>query len=921
MHYAVKRVAAFVLSVTISVLPLHSYAGEKTLPELGREAQVLGQEIADGLNGQAGQVQNGTLSFPGQFDINVNDLFPGTSSSNKDPESYYFPESAWPDVDGLQDIYDSSRSMDDYGSAARGPLWQDANSADPSVMGGAYKVLLDAANRSRPDFTNDPVLNLSRKTYEDIDIIAAGFGDCSAETIISQNTTSTHVPEYERCQRMVDRSGDCEIFHDYDASVVKHYDGPFNLKGCGEGCVELWIGRIGDNYWAGNCTIYEEFTRIQVVNPEAILSATLEYAKWDDYMQVWVGKTSAMTKVWNGPNDNFPPETEGACELKTSWAQTLNTDVTQYFKDVLPEDVVTFKIRVSVSGHGEGFGRIRILYDQSKAVTKDEWTPTSCLQAAQGITDGFATGSITCTDDPTDSTGCTIINGITVCENQLKETGLPGVPKLCKKVSVRASFDYWKGQMECWTDPQGETHCPDNNIDNPQLNGCVELESNPQCGFISSNCMDGAQGASGTCYVFKDTYDCGYDVSVPTLDKTTEYNCGGAISCMGDECLDIKKTESLDFSRAVALLNTAQFMTQDMNCLGVDENGNPIGDQDVVCSIFSGKAGECKIAIGGAQNCCEKPSNVSLADYLQLIMAVPKLDGAIMSLQDGNALRGAYQVLRDPVLQGWSEVTKPFTSYIENISGTVKSFVEPAKQFVDGLINQLKSKVKEIMTKILSSASQDAATDAAVAGMADQAAEQAADAFVTQATAWLSVAMTIYTIYVVAMLLVQIIWKCEEKEFTMNAQRVLKNCTYVGSYCKNKVLGKCIEERESYCCFNSPLSRIIQEQVRPQLGLTFGSAKQPQCEGIPLDKIGEIDWTLVNLDEWLGLLQVHGAYPEAANINFDMLTGSGSDFNIDGARTNTLDRTLERLQGINVDAKRQEAADLILPETGAPKGE
>lgn len=62
---------------------------------------------------------------------------------------------------------------------------------------------------------------------------------------------------------------------------------------------------------------------------------------------------------------------------------------------------------------------------------------------------------------------------------------------------------------------------------------------------------------------------------------------------------------------------------------------------------------------------------------------------------------------------------------------------------------------------------------------------------------------------------------------------------YVGSYCKTKVLGQCIEEREAYCCFNS-LSRIIQEQVRPQLGQNFGSAESPQCQGIPLADIGKL---------------------------------------------------------------------------------
>src|SRR5260363_162795 len=45
-------------------------------------------------------------------------------------------------------------------------------------------------------------------------------------------------------------------------------------------------------------------------------------------------------------------------------------------------------------------------------------------------------------------------------------------------------------------------------------------------------------------------------------------------------------------------------------------------------------------------------------------------------------------------------------------------------------------------------------------------------------------------------------------------------------------IGLCIEKRESYCCLNSPLSRMIQEQVRPQLGMPFGDAAHPQCDGI-----------------------------------------------------------------------------------------
>ncbi|CAH2825684.1 conjugal transfer mating pair stabilization protein TraN [Vibrio cholerae] len=904
------RFVASLLCLTISVLPIHSYAGnqEPNIGAVGRDAKQFGLSIANGVKQNSAQVQDGKISLPvgnGQStSININELFPGVQPGQNTAE--YFPDAASPEE--LEQIFSDADAMDQFGNEAKANLFQDANSSNPSISGSAYQVLMDAANRSRPDFSNDPVLNLSKKTYEDMDLIAGGFGDCSAETTINQNTINAHIPEYERCQRVVDQSADCEVVHDYDASVVKHYDGPYNLKSCGDGCTELWIGKVGDDYWAGNCKIYEEYTRVQVSNPDAIVSATLEYVKWDDYMQVWVGKSGQETKVWSGPDGNFPPETAGRCELSTSWERNPNVDVTPYFKNVKDGDVVTFKIRVSVTGEGEGFGRIKLRYDPSKAITKDEWAPQSCMDSAKGVVDGFAEGEITCIDDPTDATGCTVINGVKVCESQLKPSPFPGIPKLCKKVRVKADYDFYKGQMDCWTDPQGETHCPVNTGGN--LNSCQMYEDNPQCGFISSECIDGAEGSSGKCYVFKDTYDCGTDISIPTLEKETTYQCGGPIRCMGDDCLDITKSQSTDFARASALLNAAQFMTQDMSCTGQNDDDNPTGEENVMCSAFAGEAGECKIAVGGVSDCCEKPTNISFADYLNLIMAVPKLDGAVMGLSDGSAVKGAYQVLRDPVMSGWTEITQPFASYIENISGAVDSFLQPVQQFAQETIGALKEQITKLTSEALGNAS---ATGAAgvPAGAPESMTEQILG---QQGAAMLSTVMTVYTVYVVSMVMIQMIWKCEEKEFTMNAKRALNSCTYVGSYCKSKVLGACVEERESYCCFNSPLSRIIQEQVRPQLGLNFGDARTPQCGGIPLDRIADIDWSKVNLDEWLGILQQNGKLPNPASLNLDALTGAGSDFNIDGTRQDASERIMERLEGINVDKIRNDKAREIFPD-------
>ncbi len=66
-----------------------------------------------------------------------------------------------------------------------------------------------------------------------------------------------------------------------------------------------------------------------------------------------------------------------------------------------------------------------------------------------------------------------------------------------------------------------------------------------------------------------------------------------------------------------------------------------------------------------------------MGDYLTLMMSVPKLDGAITAIEGESAIKGAYQAIRDPVVNGWTEITKPFTSYMENITGAIDNFTQP----------------------------------------------------------------------------------------------------------------------------------------------------------------------------------------------------------------------------------------------------
>jgi conjugal transfer mating pair stabilization protein TraN len=171
-------------------------------------------------------------------------------------------------------------------------------------------------------------------------------------------------------------------------------------------------------------------------------------------------------------------------------------------------------------------------------------------------------------------------------------------------------------------------------------------------------------------------------------------------------------------------------------------------------------------------------------------------------------------------------------------------------------------------------------------------------------------AMYAYMIYTVAVILVRLIWTCEQAEFELGAKRELRACHRVGGYCKSKVLGVCIEKRDSYCCFNTPLARIINEQVRPQLGRDWGEPDAPNCGGLSVTELARVDWSRVNLDEWLGILYETGHFPTLPTLTLGDLTGAGSELAVETlGRPNAADRTAQRAAGIDSEQVRMDTED------------
>jgi hypothetical protein len=92
---------------------------------------------------------------------------------------------------------------------------------------------------------------------------------------------------------------------------------------------------------------------------------------------------------------------------------------------------------------------------------------------------------------------------------------------------------------------------------------------------------------------------------------------------------------------------------------------------------------------------------------------------------------------------------------------------------------------------------------------------------------------------------------CDKAEIELRTLRDKKLCVQVGTYCaeRDKVFNSCLRKKTSFCCYGTKLARLIQHQGRAQLGIEFGSAEHPACEGLSPDQLSRIDFSKINFSE------------------------------------------------------------------------
>ncbi|GAA4649312.1 hypothetical protein GCM10023116_15860 [Kistimonas scapharcae] len=839
-----------------------------------QEAAKAGESMGfDGLSNfqHAEDGGNNNLIFPGSDEpLDINTLFPGSSEIT--PED-------------LKNLYGDDYSILQQGMDNYQSLHEQENDSDPYKQ--AFDTSYEIYGRQKVDMSNDPIWGKTDEVLSNLEQIAKEFTDCTIEqSTTSGNNNKTHVPILKNCDRLNLLPGSCEIRHDITTAIDD-----FEVK----------IAANGRNYLTVVANLKEgTFSRVSPTDGTRFdqVIPTLDYDK------ICNSEDGPMNIKFVAAYDWPESDVGGGYQDSTVWYRVLEMPTC--------ENNLTTKLQIQDHQVGDDLiwklsGKFRFYMT---AVTSDRWFPEECIDAVKKIDDGFCSGTYACTKTlHPDDKNCVELNGVKICESDLQPSPVPGISRFCQTISVNTDCDFAVGEI-CWENMDGEEVCQENTGDN---DNCAKYREDPQCGYIKSECVGGAEGSSGECYVYEDTYDCGYDVEMPGSGETEDVLvCAGEIQCIDGSCAKPPSDgPNNSFAEAVAYLQMLQHAGKDMYC--DDEADETGGDANVVegqCFIFmpmlENDESFCKIAVGGVQNCCDAPKGIGLGEYLTMISTAMKIDSFVGSQGLIGDYHGAWVAVQKAAIAGLEAIGQTFASAADATSAMSKVIGDNIeKGFMHEFEQYLLEQTYEMMAEAFG------AEAAAMFVAEKQVEDQATGQVTTQLGAGPAASAMMYVYYaymayVVFTLMVEMIWECTEEEFQLASQVELQSCHYLGSYCADKVLGSCIEKHKAYCCYTTPLARIMHEQVRPQIGLSWGTAEHPNCQGIPVNDLEKVDWDKVDLDEWIAIQVREGVFPDPASENIESMTGYGAAINTGGAdRDNSAVRTQIRLGDTDIDAQRR----------------
>jgi len=430
------------------------------------------------------------------------------------------------------------------------------------------------------------------------------------------------------------------------------------------------------------------------------------------------------------------------------------------------------------------------------------------------------------------------------------------------------------------------------------------LLSDASCRYLGpGNCVAGASGAvSGICYQREVLFDCGVTTTMPgppvaTGSTQVEQSCNSALRCIGTECHRPVGEASQDFAAATAGTEIINAIRRHTSCA---ETGEPPTSDTMACTpmLFAGRENLCLTPltsqVGIGNNCCkladDQAAGLDAGKYITMITLAWRLketqfaQQALGNLGNLSGVTQAYGNVTNAVSATLKPITDSFATMMSNLgfSPTSPAIVNKTSALVtpDAPLNpftQLSAVIEKKLTDMLG----DVFTQMGLT-LTPAAGAQLARDFMQQVS-------NVFFWYGVAQLVGQLIYSCNASQLTPGLGMARKggNCHFIGQKTTGTIA---LQKRSVYCCFATPLARIMQENFRngrqgvgsgtdvvsmskaPFYGQAlfggWGTPKAPRCDGILPSDMLLIDWGAVDLSEWTQLLIASGMLPSSnADVN------------------------------------------------------
>ncbi|WP_406038898.1 conjugal transfer protein TraN [Succinimonas sp.] len=829
-----------------------------------------------------------------------------------------------------------------------------------------------------------------------------------------------------RCPAPVESSPSCHLVHVFSSDMTEADFGTgLSFRPCqdnagdddGTACYEFWVGDTRDNSLSGNCSIFEAETGFTVKYPELVSSLELAEVFYDDYLQIW-GNTEGdvtgddvshgdyqsgdraasgkprdrgMAKIMSFPNESFPPETPGPCELSESRHEYPGRDIWPLFRNrIRPGEPLHVRLRerVSVTGNGEGYMLFRLRF-KAGALSLDEYRGLECLKnlpqdrnwefvcesRAQEISPGsYDAGGLPVTRDsftrPREFQGGLSELWDPFClEGTVREAresaaspsgdiagqdwkdgqeagqdggygggnsgqngdgntgwnsasgdscGALGLYRYCERSYAgnnegdrggNTAAEVWKcadeipcpaniadsgdSEIRDGASDQTSRECkrvtreitvPENGVfterrvcgiyrdDKGQVIDECQGFQEQGCVLAQRDCLDPEKDPGEFCGSQTLVWDCPREFTSGRKLRETVIDCPGQELCTGTSCTGTVTEEAGDITGAMLSLQLMNYMQDDISCIGAD------GSRTVDCRIFQGEERECREGYGGKMRCCTDGGATDITDYVRLTAYTLSLKSAL------GAVRAT-----EPVFGSWArrEALRDSTGLISSSLDSIVASAgeESARAAAQGFTEVMTRKLADFVAETFG----DEFRNALFTETVNEGGAMTVELNTTVA-ACANWAMTAYVAYQLGRTVFKMMTACKPEEQETALRIGLKSCIYQGSTCSVKVLKKCVVHKRRYCCYSSPLARIVMS--RPEAIEIAGGT----CGGIPLGRLSEIDLSSIDLSEWAYYLDRSGLLPDG-EFSLESLTGSGSALNT-GHRDNTAVRTEKRLQNL-----------------------